>query len=374
MSRVKDDIRRGIQNALIDSKIQEDQYPAQYGLTPRAVGDKVQQANNMAAQQQQAAAMGNAAVTQQPTQQMQPAKQPVSYAEMVQKLSPYRTPSKDEIAKQERLRKAQAAISAFGDGASAIANLIATTKGSPNVERPKPNLSDRSMVRWEQLRQERKADADKYYQQMMRAVQADESRDKAQQEYELKKSYYDTRNEKMYQDLQNKSRELDIREFNALVNANFKDMTLQQKERALDIQRELADGRISLMEAQARLNNIKANVGGFAPKSGSRGGSKGAKYVVYDQDGNPHYYDNATMYKQAVEQYGSGLAQTEKVGRKDVRRTTDSKAGELARNAAEKRKAAQQSNTKPQAQQSKTKKGSQGSKGGKYGNTKKLGL
>jgi hypothetical protein len=132
------------------------------------------------------------------------------------------------------------------------------------------------MARWEQLRQERKADADKYYQQMMRAVQADESRDKAQQEYELKKSYYDTRNEKMYQDLQNKSRELDIREFNALVNANFKDMTLQQKERALDIQRELADGRISLMEAQARLNNIKANAGGFAPKSGSRGGRGGS--------------------------------------------------------------------------------------------------
>jgi len=374
MSKVKDDIRRGIQNALIDSKIQEDQYPAQYGLTPRAVGDKVQQANNMAAQQQQAAAMGNAAVTQQPVQR------PVSYAEMVQKLSPYRTPSKEQIAKQERLRKAQAAISAFGDGASAIANLIATTKGSPNVERPKPNLSDRSMARWEQLRQERKADADKYYQQMMRAVQMDEN----QNNYETQLRIRQQQQDRLDRDLRRKEAiaEAQTDRYHAmqskdLAAVEYTNAKIRALEEGKSLDQALKEAKIAEVKARERLSNVKANAGGFAPKSGSRGGrggSKGAKYVVYDQDGNPHYYDNATMYKQAVEQYGSGLAQTEKVGRKDVRRTTDSKAGELARNAAEKRKAAQQSNTKPQAQQSKTKKGSQGSKGGKYGNTKKLGL
>lgn len=282
MSKVKDDIRRGIQNALIDSKIQEDQYPAQYGLTPRAVGDKVQQANNMAAQQQQAAAMGNAAVTQQPTQQMQPAQQPVSYAEMVQKLSPYRTPSKDEIAKQERLRKAQAAISAFGDGASAIANLIATTKGSPNVERPKPNLSDRSMARWEQLRQERKADADKYYQQMMRAVQMDEN----QNNYETQLRIRQQQQDRLDRDLRRKEAiaEAQTDRYHAmqskdLAAVEYTNAKIRALEEGKSLDQALKEARIAEVKARERLSNRKADNVGVSSRRGGRSSSNG-EYTI----------------------------------------------------------------------------------------------
>lgn len=282
MSKVKDDIRRGIQNALIDSKIQEDQYHAQYGLTPRAVGDKVQQANNMAAQQQQAAAMGNAAVTQQPTRQMQPAQQPVSYAEMVQKLSPYRTPSKNEIAKQERLRKAQAAISAFGDGASAITNLIATTKGSPNVERPKPNLSDRSMARWEQLRQERKADADKYYQQMMRAVQMDEN----QNNYETQLRIRQQQQDRLDRDLRRKEAiaEAQTDRYHAmqskdLAAVEYTNAKIRALEEGKSLDQALKEARIAEVKARERLNNRKADNVGASSRRGGRGGSNG-EYTI----------------------------------------------------------------------------------------------
>ncbi len=62
-----------------------------------------------------------------------------------------------------------------------------------------------------------------------------------------------------------RQRALDIQEFRARTDKDFKDATVEQKKQILDIQRDLADGRITLMQAQEKLANVRAAAGGYAP-------------------------------------------------------------------------------------------------------------
>ncbi len=63
--------------------------------------------------------------------------------------------SEAEQKKEARRQRAAAIISALGDGISAITNLWATTKGSPNMYEAKNSLSRNWMERLEKMKQER---------------------------------------------------------------------------------------------------------------------------------------------------------------------------------------------------------------------------
>ena len=56
-----------------------------------------------------------------------------------------------------------------------------------------------------------------------------------------------------------KMRQLDIQEFRARTDKDFKDASIEIKRQLLDIQRDLAEGRISLMQAQEYAQKLKAN-------------------------------------------------------------------------------------------------------------------
>ena len=63
-----------------------------------------------------------------------------------------------------------------------------------------------------------------------------------------------------------------IQRFNAEANAAYREAKLDlEKKKVLEIQQKLAEGRISLMEAQEQLARVKAAQGGFAPKQGQEG-------------------------------------------------------------------------------------------------------
>jgi len=70
--------------------------------------------------------------------------------------------------------------------------------------------------------------------------------------------------------LKARQRQLDIQEFRAWTDREFKDASLDIKYRLLDIQRDLADGRISLMEAQEKAAKMRAEV---AKQKANNGGS-----------------------------------------------------------------------------------------------------
>lgn len=97
-----------------------------------------------------------------------------SFAELVRKLYPKSELSEEEKRKQERRRRSEAIISAFGDGAVAVTNLIGSMNQAPAITEG-PQLSERSRARWEQLKKERQAKRDQYYEAMLKAAQLDES-------------------------------------------------------------------------------------------------------------------------------------------------------------------------------------------------------
>lgn len=104
-------------------------------------------------------------------------------------------------------------------------------------------------------------------------------------------------------------------------------------------------------QAQARISEIESRIAKNNRTGGGRGGRSGGKYYAYDEDGNIHYFDNATMWKQAVESYSTGQPQTEehtsvdKDGNKrttQVNRSTAKKGGQNMRNAQRGRSAVSQ--------------------------------
>lgn len=71
-------------------------------------------------------------------------------------------PTKDELAKERRRRRTEGIISGITDGVTALSNLIFTTKYAPNMYDASSTMSGRWRDRWDKLKKEREADADRY--------------------------------------------------------------------------------------------------------------------------------------------------------------------------------------------------------------------
>ena len=96
-----------------------------------------------------------------------------SYAEMLSSLQEsmqkYKPLTKEQEEQQRKRMKRDAIISAVGDGLTALSNLVATTKGSPNMYDPDSGLSKRYLDYYEKMKAEREAKRNAYqnYQQLL---------------------------------------------------------------------------------------------------------------------------------------------------------------------------------------------------------------
>ena len=99
----------------------------------------------------------------------------MTYAEMIQQMSPYKPPTEEELAKERKRRKSQAIISAIGDGISAMSNLYFTTQGAPSMFDGRTTLSGTAQKRWDKIDEERKANNEKYISAYIQAKQADDA-------------------------------------------------------------------------------------------------------------------------------------------------------------------------------------------------------
>lgn len=204
-----------------------------------------------------------------------PAAQPQrKYADIVRDLYTGQLPTQEDIARQERRRKAEQSISAIGDAGAAIANLVGTLGGAKAVPySPQNLLTERNRQKWEQARKEREAKQTAYYNQMLRAMQIDEQARRADATNRSNVAYREAMAEKWKNDQENQAKKLAIQQFIAETDAEFKNANVDIKRQAMEIQRDLAAGRINLMKAQEDLARIRgAHVG---EKSG--GGKKSTK-------------------------------------------------------------------------------------------------
>lgn len=213
--------------------------------------------------------------------------QPVmSYQKLYGLLNPQ--PTQEELEKRRKKEKREKLFASIGDGLNAlssIANLYYTTKGAPDMYKPKESLSDKERDRWERLHKEFDAKGKEYAAGMERARRLD---DEAANDRKKWKLYF--AKEKAARDAQAAALKRQTAK-DAADQKHKNEMVQLGKERNEETAKYHRNmEKIAAQNAQS--NRIRAS------KSG-RGGSGGGKYIVYPPESSgrkPFAVPNKSMY------------------------------------------------------------------------------
>lgn len=135
----------------------------------------------------------------------------VSMAELMERTSPYKPPTPEEMEKERKRQKRQSMWAAIGDGVSALANLYFTSKGAPNSYNPQTSMSAKLKEQFDKIDAERKANTARYQEAYMRAKQYDNMNEQNEREYR-RKVFSDMRQaQKDATMLEMKARELEMK-------------------------------------------------------------------------------------------------------------------------------------------------------------------
>lgn len=135
----------------------------------------------------------------------------VSMAELMERTSPYKPPTPEELEKERKRQKRQSMWAAIGDGVSALANLYFTSKGAPNSYNPQTSMSAKLKEQFDKIDAERKANTARYQEAYMRAKQYDNMNEQNEREYR-RKVFSDMRQAKKDATmLEMKARELEMK-------------------------------------------------------------------------------------------------------------------------------------------------------------------
>lgn len=184
-------------------------------------------------------------------------------------------PTKEELEKERRRKKTEGIISAIADGASAISNLISTTQYAPNMYQQENSMTGKMRERYDRLKKERDADADRYlnYSLMIGRLK-------------------DTQEAKEYQRGRDALQD-QLAQLKAAHNARLSDIKYRRISQQIDDAQEAAEIRAADKELdrkikEARVDEIKSRTrknDRWQPSSGRGGGSQKG-YAVYDKNGN----------------------------------------------------------------------------------------
>lgn len=229
--------------------------------------------------------------------QLDPKPQPRTYGNyqdvidfMTARRAAINLPTREQLAREQRRRRAESIISGIADGARAISNLITTNEYAPDMYKPESSMTARMAARYERLKKERAADEDRYYNYTMGIAKLKD----AQEDKEYKRGR-DALKDKLAAQAaaQNKATaEARIAYLRAYADAAAK------RGDAAEANRLLAEAKKAQVEFEtgfAQEHGYKlgtARTGGGARSGGSRGSSGGGrrnssgKYPVYDSKGN----------------------------------------------------------------------------------------
>jgi hypothetical protein len=245
---------------------------------------------------------------------------------------------------EERLRKASVTnqrIMAIGDALRHIGNIANTVRYAPSQQFNSPVTDE--IARYERGKALRDAANSRYltYQQQKERQDALQRRWENELEYKRQKADEDRKATEKYRD-----RVLKGREAAQKYNKERDEAERKRKEKNDEFNRQDKTRRTDAYVAKASNGGSRK---GRSVSGGTRAGYSGGKYWAYDEDGNIHYYPNKTMWEQGVNQFSSGLTNTETYNngkeQKGKARSAASKGGELARNAAAKKNAATKGKT-----------------------------
>lgn len=187
-------------------------------------------------------------------------------------------PTKEELEKERRRKKTEGIISAIADGASAISNLITTTQYAPNMYQQENSMTDKMRERYERIKKERDADADRYLNYSLMIGKLKDAQEA--KEYQ--------RGRDAIQD--------QLAQFKAAHNARLSDIKYRRISQQIDDAQEAAEIRAAdqeldrkIKEAQlAEIESRTSKNNRWQPGQGRGGGRGGSQkgYAVYDKNGN----------------------------------------------------------------------------------------
>lgn len=112
-------------------------------------------------------------------QKSPPQKRVHNYEQLLNELYP--KPDKEQLEKRAKHARTKNLIAALGDGVSTIANLVATSKGAPNMDTGKNTLSSASQVRYDKLLKNYKDNLEKYRQGQLKGLEMNWKKEQAEQ-------------------------------------------------------------------------------------------------------------------------------------------------------------------------------------------------
>lgn len=214
-------------------------------------------------------------------------------------------PTKEEMEKERRRRKTEGIISALADGASAVSNLIFTTQYAPDMYRPENSMTEKMKERYDKLKKERDADADRYFNYAMMIGKIKDAQDakeyqrgrdalqdqirKAQEERAAKQAEQNARLAELREQLTN----------NQITKAEYEAKVAENKAKYADEMEQL------------KIDNLKAGINQKNAAAGAAVASAAASYARADRlrehDGprlqleeDELLFDNTTDYDRAV--------------------------------------------------------------------------
>lgn len=268
--------------------------------------------------------------------------------------------SKEDIAKEQRRRKAEGIISGISDAARAVSNLIFTNQYAPDMYDDKNSMSAKTRARYEKAKAERDAEDDRFFQYAMTYGRIKDAKEE--------KEYQRGRDE-----LQDRLRQIDAGYKAKMADVKYRLATqkLSDAEAAAEVAKINRD--LDIATKEAKLEEIRSRTGKnnrWTPRGGGSRGGRGRKpYGTFLGE----TYDTKADYEKAVEdagvEYNVGNNKTVTSGSgikknsREVKKPIPEKAAEIERKAK-----------KQQTGNSGTG-GNSGGNGKKKGeNTRKLGL
>lgn len=164
-----------------------------------------------------------------------------SYDELIPELErrrdEYRPMSAEALQKLRRRQRAEGIISGISDAVRSVANLVAAHNYAPNMYDPRGSMSAKAQERFDRLKAEREADADKYFNYAMTIGRL--KNEKEQQAYQRGRDA-----------LQDKIRES---------QDNRAQLKADRDAAMADLRMQLMQGRISEQDAAAEAKRIEAD-------------------------------------------------------------------------------------------------------------------
>lgn len=276
-------------------------------------------------------------------------KRHMSYAEMTDKYFASKLPTEEQLKADQKRRRREAIYSALGDGIAALANIYTTNQYAPNVYDPSQSLSKENYEKWQKLTEQRKADAEAYYNARMRALQADDLQAIRQQNADANEAYKKSE-AKRKQDIaaaQNealKARAAKDTAATALAEKKLEyliqgwPIDLATKQARLDLIR----AQVGVAESTENKNNAQAaktlgggkGSGNGSSSSGGKGSGNGSSssegnHVAWDENGKEYHFKSEAEAIDFAKRHGTyqvdyGTSTTNKLG---IKSTTTSPHG-----------------------------------------------